>query len=59
MHTAWDAQLPYLVDAYLLWKHRPAIASEGSEERVGHAFHVAHIGVFGLFSFHRICYNLN
>ena len=47
MHSAWDAQLPSLVDAYLLWKHRLATAPEESQARVEHDFHVTRVGVFG------------
>ena len=47
MHSAWDAQLPSLVDAYLLWKHRLATVPEESQARVEHDFHVTRVGVFG------------
>ncbi|KIM65037.1 hypothetical protein SCLCIDRAFT_23132 [Scleroderma citrinum Foug A] len=46
MHSAWDAQLPSLVDAYLLWKHRLATAPEESQARVEHDFHVTLVGMF-------------
>jgi len=59
MHSAWDAQLPSLVDAYLLWKHHPATAPEESQERVEHVFHVTHVGVFGAFCFPVAYYKLN
>ena len=49
MHSAWDAQLPSLVDAFLLWKHRLAMAPEESREQAQHVFHVTHVGVFGMF----------
>ena len=55
MHLAWDAQLPSLVDAYLLWKHRHATALEETQQQVGHIFHVTHVGVFGMFCF-RVAY---
>ena len=51
MHSAWDAQLPSLVDAYLLWKHRLATAPEESQARVEHDFHVTRVGMFGMLDF--------
>ena len=48
MHSAWDVQLPSLVDAYLHWKHRPATVLQESQEWI---FHVTRIGVFGAFLF--------
>ena len=54
MHSAWDVQLPSLVDAYLLWKHgehRPATAPEESQEWMEHVFHVTCVDMFGAFFF--------
>ena len=61
MHSAWHAQLPSLVDAYLLWKHgehRPATAPEELQDRMEHDFHVIRVGVFGAF-FSVVCSNVN
>ena len=51
MHSSRDAQLSSLVDAYLLWKHPLATASEESQARVEHDFHVTRVGVFGMLYF--------
>ena len=49
MHSAWDAQLPSLVEAYLLWKHPPATVHEESQGQAEHVFHVTRVAVFGMF----------
>ena len=49
MHSAWDAQLPSLVEAYLLWKHPPATVREESQGQAEHVFHVMRVAVFGVF----------
>ena len=59
MHSAWDVQLPSLVNAFLLWKHCPTIAPEEPQQGMEHVFHVVHVGVFGMFFFFVTCYNLN
>ena len=55
MHLVWDAQLPSLVNAYLLWKHRHTTALEESQQQVERVFHVTHVGMFGMFCF-RVTY---
>ena len=59
MHSAWDVQLPSLIDVFLLWKHPPITAPQEPQEQMGHVFHVTHVGVFGMFFFFATCYNPN
>ena len=59
MHSAWDAQLPSLADAFLLWKHPPVTVPKEPQEQMGHVFHVTHVDVFGMFFCSTACYNLN
>ena len=60
MHSAWDVQLPSLIDVFfLLWKHPPITAPQEPQEQMGHVFHVTHVGMFGMFFFFATCYNLN
>ena len=49
MHSAWDAQLPSLIEVYLLWKHPPATIREESQGQAEHVFHVTRVAVFGVF----------
>ena len=56
MHSAWDVQLPSLIDAFLLWKHPPITAPQEPQEQIGHVFHVTHVGVLGMLFF--LCHML-
>ncbi|KAG2068118.1 hypothetical protein BDR04DRAFT_1025385, partial [Suillus decipiens] len=45
-HTAWSAQLPTLIDAYLLWKH--GSCESDAENCTEYVFDVCCIGIIGI-----------
>ena len=47
MHTAWDMQLPALVEHYLKWKHNGLVNLEDKELLSCHQFQVTAIDDFG------------
>jgi len=47
MHSAWDMQLPALVERYLQWKHNDIVNPEDEELASCHQFQVVAVDVFG------------